>query len=442
MSNRKILIFGIIAIIAIIVIIICVTLLFIINKYFNTDNYETNFENQILYENKQNIELLDNRNKYFVVEKIVSALVSYIKETNGDMEYDKTLIDEQSAKDAFQKEGTKIINEMLDDEYKKAMNNNDANIINFAKKYNNYQSIIDKIYIYDKSAKIDIYIVYAFIGNEEFNLIIKTDSEDNTFSIFLNDYFKKYNYNENMKIEDINISEASIEENEYNKFSYTNISDKQMAQYYLNNYMKLVRTNPSLAYNLLDEQYKESKFKTSDKFVNYTQEKKDMLITLKEYKIINDKEYTIYICKDQYDFVYIFKEKSLMNYTVQLDDYTIENKELVEEYNKLRQVDKGAKNVEKFFEMINMKDYQNAYTKLDNTFKNNNFATLQKFEEFIKQQTYNYNSINIESYAMIDSDLYTYTVKIRNVENSNEQRTYKLIIKLLEGTDFKMSFEI
>lgn len=439
MSNRKILIFGIIAII---VIIICVTLLFIINKYFNTDNYETNFENQILYENKQNIELLDNRNKYFVVEKIVSSLVSYIKETNGDMEYDKTLIDEQSAKDAFQKEGTKIINEMLDDEYKKAMNNNDANIINFAKKYNNYQSIIDKIYIYDKSAKIDIYIVYAFIGNEEFNLIIKTDSEDNTFSIFLNDYFKKYNYNENMKIEDINISEASIEENEYNKFSYTNISDKQMAQYYLNNYMKLVRTNPSLAYNLLDEQYKESKFKTSDKFVNYTQEKKDMLITLKEYKIINDKEYTIYICKDQYDFVYIFKEKSLMNYTVQLDDYTIENKELVEEYNKLRQVDKGAKNVEKFFEMINMKDYQNAYTKLDNTFKNNNFATLQKFEEFIKQQTYNYNSINIESYAMIDSDLYTYTVKIRNVENSNEQRTYKLIIKLLEGTDFKMSFEI
>ena len=358
------------------------------------------------------------------------------------MEYDKTLIDEQSAKDAFQKEGTKIINEMLDDEYKKAMNNNDANIINFAKKYNNYQSIIDKIYIYDKSAKIDIYIVYAFIGNEEFNLIIKTDSEDNTFSIFLNDYFKKYNYNENMKIEDINISEASIEENEYNKFSYTNISDKQMAQYYLNNYMKLVRTNPSLAYNLLDEQYKESKFKTYDKFVNYTQEKKDMLITLKEYKIINDKEYTIYICKDQYDFVYIFKEKSLMNYTVQLDDYTIENKELVEEYNKLRQVDKGAKNVEKFFEMINMKDYQNAYTKLDNTFKNNNFATLQKFEEFIKQQTYNYNSINIESYAMIDSDLYTYTVKIRNVENSNEQRTYKLIIKLLEGTDFKMSFEI
>ena len=279
MSNRKILIFGIIAII---VIIICVTLLFIINKYFNTDNYETNFENQILYENKQNIELLDNRNKYFVVEKIVSSLVSYIKETNGDMEYDKTLIDEQSAKDAFQKEGTKIINEMLDDEYKKAMNNNDANIINFAKKYNNYQSIIDKIYIYDKSAKIDIYIVYAFIGNEEFNLIIKTDSEDNTFSIFLNDYFKKYNYNENMKIEDINISEASIEENEYNKFSYTNISDKQMAQYYLNNYMKLVRTNPSLAYNLLDEQYKESKFKTSDKFVNYTQEKKDLLITINE----------------------------------------------------------------------------------------------------------------------------------------------------------------
>lgn len=439
MSNRKILI---ISIVAIIVIIICAILLFVINKYFNTDNYETDFENQILYENTESIELLNNRNKYFVVEKILSSLVSYIKETNGDMEYDTTLIDEQSAKDAFQKEGTQIINQMLDEEYKKAMNSNNINIINLAKKYNDYQSIIDKVYLYDKSAKIDIYIVYAFIGNEEFNIIVKTDSENNTFSIFLEDYFKKFNYNKDMKIEDINISEASIEENDYNKFSYTNITNKQMAQYYLNNYMKLIRANPQLAYSLLEQQYKESKFETFNKFANYTQEKKDMLITLSEYKIINDKDYTMYICKDQYDFVYIFKETALMNYTVQLDDYTIENEELTQEYNELKMVDKGAKNVEKFFEMINMQDYQKAYAKLDTNFKNNNFSTLQKFEDFIKQQIYKYSTINVESYTMIDSDLYTYTVKITNKENSDEQKTQKVIIKLLEGTDFIISFEI
>lgn len=439
MSNRKILI---ISIVAIIVIIICAILLFVINKYFNTDNYETDFENQILYENTESIELLNNRNKYFAVEKILSSLVSYIKETNGDMEYDTTLIDEQSAKDAFQKEGTQIINQMLDEEYKKAMNSNNINIINLAKKYNDYQSIIDKVYLYDKSAKIDIYIVYAFIGNEEFNIIVKTDSENNTFSIFLEDYFKKFNYNKDMKIEDINISEASIEENDYNKFSYTNITNKQMAQYYLNNYMKLIRANPQLAYSLLEQQYKESKFETFNKFANYTQEKRDMLITLSEYKIINDKDYTMYICKDQYDFVYIFKETALMNYTVQLDDYTIENEELTQEYNELKMVDKGAKNVEKFFEMINMQDYQKAYAKLDTNFKNNNFSTLQKFEDFIKQQIYKYSTINVESYTMIDSDLYTYTVKITNKENSDEQKTQKVIIKLLEGTDFIISFEI
>lgn len=441
MNNNKILV---LSIIAIVIIIICLVMLFVINKFFNTDNhkYETDFEQQVLYENDEEIKLLDNKNKYFVVEKIVSEITSYIKETNGDMEYDTTLIDEETAKKAFQKEGLQIINYMLDSEYKNSTKNTDDYIINMAKKYIDYQNIIDKVYIYDKSANIDIYIVYAFIGSEEFNIIIKTDSENNTFSIFLNDYLEKYSYSKDMKTKDIKISENSIEKNDYNQFKYTNISENQMLKYYLNNYIKLMKSNTKLAYNLLEQEYKEKRFPTFSEFNVYTQGKGYMQTTISKYKIIKKDDYTIYVCEDTYGNVYIFKEKALMNYTVQLDNYTIENEELVEEYEKLKTVDKGAENVRKFFEMINMKDYKTAYSKLDNTFKNNNFSTLQIFENYIKQHVYNSNIINIESYTMIDSDTYTYRVKIQNALNTEEKYNYNIIIKLLEGTDFVMSFEI
>lgn len=441
MSNNKILV---LSIIAIIIIIICVMMLIVINKYFNTDNekYETDFEQQVLYENDEEIKLLDNKNKYFVVEKIVSEITSYIKETNGDMEYDTTLIEEETAKVAFQKEGVQIINYMLDNEYKNTMKSTDDIIINMAKKYTNYQSIIDKVYIYDKSANIDIYIVYAYIGSEEFNIVIKTDSENNTFSIFLNDYLEKYNYSKNMQTKNIKISESNIEKNDYNQFKYINISENQMPKYYLNNYIKLIKSNAKLAYNLLDEEYKQKRFPTFNEFDTYTQGKEYMQATISKYKIIKKDDYTIYVCEDTYGNVYIFKETALMDYTVQLDNYTIENKELIEEYEKLKEVDKGAENVRKFFQMLNMKDYKSAYEKLDNTFKNNNFATLQMFENYISRRIYNSSIINIESYTMIDSDTYTYKVNIQNALNSEEQHDYNVIIKLLEGTNFIMSFEI
>lgn len=441
MSNNKILV---LSIIAIIIIIICVIMLIVINKYFNTDNekYETDFEQQVLYENDEEIKLLDNKNKYFVVEKIVSEITSYIKETNGDMEYDTTLIEEETAKVAFQKEGVQIINYMLDNEYKNTMKSTDDIIINMAKRYTNYQSIIDKVYIYDKSANIDIYIVYAYIGSEEFNIVIKTDSENNTFSIFLNDYLEKYNYSKNMQTKDIKISENSIEKNDYNQFKYKNISENQIPKYYLNNYIKLIKSNTKLAYNLLDKNYKQKRFPTFNEFNTYTQTKEYMQATISKYKIIKKDDYTIYVCEDTYGNLYIFKETALMDYTVQLDNYTIENKELIEEYEKLKEVDKGAENVRKFFQMLNMKDYKSAYEKLDNTFKNNNFATLQMFENYISRRIYNSSIINIESYTMIDSDTYTYKVNIQNALNSEEQHDYNVIIKLLEGTNFIMSFEI
>lgn len=439
MNSNKILVF---IIIIIAIIIICLTMLFVISKYFNTDNYETDFENQVLYENTEEIKLLDNRNKYFVIEKIVSEITSYIKEINGDMEYNPDVADEKTVKEAFQREGLQIINYMLDNEYKNSIKNTNDVIIDMARKYKDYQNTIDKVYIYDKSASIDIYIVYAYIGEEEFNILIKTDSENNTFSIFLNDYLEKYNYNKNMQTKDIKISENSIEKNDYNQFKYTNMSENQMLKYYLNNYIKLMKSNTKLAYDLLEPEYKENRFKTLNEFNNYAQGKEYMQGAISKYKIIPKDDYTIYMCEDIYGCTYIFKEKALMDYTVQLDDYTIENEELIEEYNKLKAVDKGAENVKKFFEMLNMRDYETAYSKLDNTFKNNNFSTLQIFENYISRHIYNNNIINIESYTTIDSDTYTYKVNIQNALNTEEQYNYNIIIKLLEGTNFIMSFEI
>ncbi len=438
MKNKTMLI---IAIVAIIMIIICAILLHIISKYLNSDYLETDFEAQEMYEQQQEIKLLDNKNKYFVVKNILLSITSCIKEINGDMEYDTFEIEENQAMAAFLKEGLEIMNNMLDEQYKTSMNPTEESIVKIANRYNNYDYVIDKVYYCDKFVNMDIYIVEAYLGNEKLNVMIKTDTSNDTFSIFLEDYMKKYNYSNNMKIEDVNIQNTSVQKNQYNQFNYKNITDKAVANYYFENYTNIAKYQTKKAYELLEEEYKNKKFATYNQFENHIKQKENT-VNLKGYKIIKGDDYTLYICKDNYNFIYIFKETFIGKYTVQLDDYTIPNKEITTSYEEMNELDKGANCVTKFFEMINMKDYNEAYQKLNNAFKNKKFAKEQDFQEYIKQKTFSINNINIESYSE-EADKYIYNVTVTDaLENSQEQYNYRIIVNLLEEADFEILFEI
>ena len=127
-----------------------------------------------------------------------------------------------------------------------------------------------------------------------------------------------------------------------------------------------------------------------------------------------------------------------------MDNYTIKVDTYEEEYNKRNEVQKIQANVYIFLQMINTKDYRHAYELLDETFKNNNFDTLDKFKEYVNENFFDYN-LNTTSNVDISNEgnTYIYETVIRSGAGSAaETKNLTVIMQLKEGTDFVMSFSL
>lgn len=137
---------------------------------------------------------------------------------------------------------------------------------------------------------------------------------------------------------------------------------------------------------------------------------------------------------------YIFKENSAFQFSIILDTYSIDLPEFIEKYESATTQEKVALNLEKVIEAINEQDYKYVYNKLNETFKKNNFDTLEKFEKYMKKNFYEENEASYLSFNEI-SGTYTYSVKIKDAE-SKKYKTKNFVMKLGEGTEFEMSFGI
>ena len=112
-----------------------------------------------------------------------------------------------------------------------------------------------------------------------------------------------------------------------------------------------------------------------------------------------------------------------------------------EKYNSSSNENKVAMNVEKIESAINNRDYKFIYNKLDETFKNNNFKSLDEFAEYINKNFFDNNNLEYESISN-EGNVYIYTIKLTDVNNEENTKTMTIIMKLKEGTDFVMSFSI
>lgn len=236
-----------------------------------------------------------------------------------------------------------------------------------------------------------------------------------------------------------------IEDLEYNSIEYIHITDREIAQKYFSNYLQLMINNPEQAYLLLEKEYQTKRYKTYEIYNDYLQNNINYIkqTTLTNISIEDEDGYKKYTCKDKYGNTYIFKEISVMQYTVQLDDYTLENKTFNERYSKESQENKAILNIDKFFKMLNMQDYTSAYEVLDTTFKQNYFATQGQFEEYMQGKFFRYNNVTYNSYAERVTNLYTFNLTI--TDKTGEQQTsvdFNIVMQLLDGTDFVMSFEV
>ena len=129
-----------------------------------------------------------------------------------------------------------------------------------------------------------------------------------------------------------------------------------------------------------------------------------------------------------------------MRYTTFLDNYTVLTDSYAKEYNQLEKFEKGKYNLNKFINMVNTKDYNAIYNVLDNTFRSNNFNNQLELEQFIKNNMYSLNRIEINDYNNETYEYYVFEVILQNMKNTEERKKMTVILNQTESTDFTISF--
>lgn len=432
----------IIIIVMFVVILLLFSLINLLKKKdeLGTDYGESELEKINTYESNQEIIEVNNKNKYYAIEKILNTYVLYIKQMKGIIDFQK--YEDQEVKN----QGVSQLYDILDEEYIQEFDIEKEDLQDKIKEYKDYDLKINKMYMYEKTSSINIYFVYASIDNEELNLLIKTDSENMTFSIFLDDYIKENEYYTEMNSEDISISENNIEKNDSNQYRYVNITDEYVVIQYMNTLKDSIINDTEYVYNkLLDKEYKDKRFAGIDNFLEYIQDNKEEFenIEIKKYLVNYFDDYVEYVCIDQYDNTYIFKESAIMNFTFKLDNYTIATDKFKETYDTAEDEKKVQMNIDKFFQMINRHDYKSSYNCLADNFKDNYFNTEEEFEEYAKDRFFSYNKIEFKKYDKKGNGIYVFELELNDLlEEDDETRNISIIMQLEDDMNFKMSFDM
>lgn len=447
-----------IIIILILILIICITVLLIAvvhNRKEKIKN-EENIYNQSNVDEIAKIGFTEVKDykTYYTVREIINNYIMYMKQINGDenIETGKLNMTEDEIKKGFQEEGILGMKSILDKQYIDNLSVDSNKIILEQNKYKingNY----NKIVMYNLNIKsmaetyidnnLTIILVNSKLNNIDFNIIIKLDNSNNTFSLYLEDYMKQYNYNKDMDKKDINISKDRIEKNDYNSHIKVNISDDYIISQIFSDYRMKMLNDTKNAYELLDEEYKKRKYGSYENFKSYVDNNREKIeyTSISKYQINEYNGVKEYVCIDKNGKYYIFTENSILDYGVILDTYTVDLPSFLDKYNNNNSEIKGGMNIQKIFDAISDGDYNYVYSKLDDTFKKNNFSNEKIFEKYAKQ---NLLGKKIEYNGCKKSgELYIYDVIISNeAENNKNVVTKKFIVKLLDGTDFVMSFNI
>ena len=167
------------------------------------------------------------------------------------------------------------------------------------------------------------YYVYGLVEKNnnlnEFCAIIYLDRTNSTFAISPISYETFVNASDGSYEK---LEKKEIKSNNYNMYMLDDISLQDRVELYWEDFIIKAKYNPELAYKLLDENYRKSKFVTLDSFSKFLQ---NNLPTFQNLKIENVGNYysdkTVeYSCSTDIGRTIIIKEKKLMTYTIMLDN--------------------------------------------------------------------------------------------------------------------------
>ena len=378
---------------------------------------------------------------YFIIKSCVQGYVDaldktnsvyYVTQENGEQTYDSKL----------QKQ---TIYSFLSSSYINTNNITENNIDSFIKvtneKFRFYPIEIKKM----NDTEVRTFKVAGVIQNLEYKnanreyFIVNVDYSNNTFSIqqLGEKEYEKYNKS--------NDTERNINNNGNNVFYNSNIDVQKISVEYLNLYKFLTLADPQITFNMMTEEYRNKRFGTLDNYKQYIKDNYEEIVGIYANKYLtNNTEQTIqYVIKDQYENLYIFDVESTMDYTIKLDTYTLDEEKFKTTYNSSDEGQRVQMNIDKFFDMINRQDYRTPYKCLDNTFKKKNFNNEKLFENFVKSKLFKYNKYSVKELKSVGSNTYACRMNISDkTTEDGASIEMTVIIKLLEGTDFVMSFSM
>lgn len=409
--NRKVLIIGLI-----LLLVISGTITIALIKIINNPK-ETEIEEQLGdVETEFKREKVSNSTVFYTVEDCINFYIDSVKAEEKDK-----------------------IFELLDLEYINENNINQENVLKYAEK-SKYSFIALDMYE-SELHNVCNYIVEGVANDGTYNtkMYFRVGLDTNNFAFNIMPLSsKKYN-----SIDEIEEKENIVEipNNDANSYQYNRIRENEIIEKILKYYCNLTVNNAKKAYDMLEQEYREKRFDKYSKFQDYIKKRSENLkqARVAGYSVKEEENKKTYTVVDQDGRVYIFKQKSIMNFTVQMDDYTLETDEYKEKYMNSTVVDKIKLNVNKFMEMISNYDYDETYGLLDETYKKNNFKTEKSYEKFIEQHFYDSNAYSIEK---IETDAQDYIITITVAENASAsaaKKTNKIAMRLGENTEFVMA---
>ena len=266
--------------IIIIVATIGIIIILIIANIAKKDNISKEEMNKIYSEVKENNEdvkdekpIRTNRiNTYVTVEETIKSYIENIKNQNVE-----------------------LVMSVLNKEYISKNNINSNNLSSSTQQYKNITSY-KNIEMYEQnSEKFTAYYIKGQIndqGNVYFE--IGVDVNNHTYDIMPiteNEYTTKINQS---------TGERTIEKNENNSIEFKDYDNADIAKMYFDDYLKQMISNPEKAYNLLDKQYRETKFENYNGFVQYINANREKLELTYKMETLDNNDFEKY--SDYLDF--------------------------------------------------------------------------------------------------------------------------------------------
>lgn len=412
------------------------------NEIYLLEEFDTSVDDSI--ELVKDLKEVDDRRIYYVMRNIVEKYFLYVQEYQTDvihtkLEGDITVTpEEKEAK-------FDIVYTLYDQEYIEQNQISENQIKKNLEVYKEADDIcIDKMYFQDISETRGVFIAEISLWKEHklldggMKIIARIDKTRKTFAIIPE--------NDDIQIGDnLNFSANEIQKNTYNQYTLKSIGDIEFIEDILEKYRDMMLYNKEEAYNLFDEEYKNKRFGEYETFSKYVDNNLQDIakLTFTEYLVNNYDGYKEYVCKDKYGNLYIFHETAVMNFTIMLDTYTLDNEKFLETYNSSDDQYKVAMNIDKWVQMLNCRDYRTAFYVLDETFRTNNFGNdVHQFEEYMRKYFPEHYKLEFGEFSE-ETGTYMQEITLKDITEQDEKEISKTIyMELGEGTNFVMSFNL